>query len=139
MHARAQNTFDLSLFFFLLSPRTNKLNKKKKKCHEKNPPSCSFDCRTITVCYYCYYYSTCMCIQYRLSLPYRADRSARYGKGRLYYARIILYVHPVYYTWLLDSRKEWAANIAIEWLPCGTSSIIPNLKVKIKNLTLSFF
>ena len=40
----------------------------------------------------------------------------RYGKGRLYCMRI-LYVHQIY-AWLLDSRKVWAANIAIEWLPC---------------------
>ena len=33
-----------------------------------------------------------MCIQYRRSLPYRADRSARYGKGRLYCMRV-LYVY----------------------------------------------
>ena len=53
-----------------------------------------------------------MCIQYRRFLPYRADRSARYGKGRLHCMRV-LYIR----TWLLDSRKEWVANIAIEWLP----------------------
>ena len=48
-------------------------------------------------------------------------RSARYGKGRLYYKRLlILHVHRIY-TWLLDSRKAWAANIAIKWLPCRSS------------------
>ena len=31
------------------------------------------------------------------------------------YARTILQVHRIY-TWLLDLRKAWAANIAIEWL-----------------------
>ena len=55
-------------------------------------------------------------MQYRRSLPYRADRSARYGKRHLYFMRV-LYVHRIY-MWLLDSRKAWAANIAIEWLPC---------------------
>ena len=47
----------------------------------------------------------CMCIQYRRSLPYRADRSARYGKGRLYCMRVLLYVHQIY-TWLLDHVKR---------------------------------
>ena len=32
----------------------------------------------------------------------------------------VVYIVCAYtgYTWLLDSRKAWAANIAVEWLPC---------------------
>ena len=53
----------------------------------------------------------------------------------------IMYAHNLYtgYILLLDSRKAWAANIAIEWLPLTSSSIILNLKVKIKNPARSFF
>ena len=93
------------LLFFFKGP-----TKQKKNCHKKNHLAAVFDCRTIIVGYQ--YYYAYMCIQYRRSLPYRADRSARYGKGRLYCMR----VHRIC-TWLLDSRKAWAANIAIEWLP----------------------
>ena len=50
--------------------------------------------------------------RYLLIQLYRADRSTPYGKVRLHCMRI-LYVHWMY-TWLLDSRKAWAANIAIE-------------------------
>ena len=36
----------------------------------------------------------CAYSQYRRYLPYRADRSARYGKGRLYCMRA-LYLHRI--------------------------------------------
>ena len=48
------------------------------------------------MCIFNVHNNICMCIQYRRSLPYRADRSARYGKGRLYCMRV-LYIHRVLY------------------------------------------
>ena len=93
-----------------------------------------FDCRTIIVGYY----NNIIIIQlasaykiYRQFLPYWADRSARYGKGRLY-CMCVLYLHRI------DSRKALVAKIAIEWLPCRSILrdklwIISKLKVKIKN------
>ena len=101
------------LVFFLLS---NFKEPTKQKKVTKNPPSCSLELLQLAmIIIKYYYYTTCtyMCIQYRRPFPYRSDRSALYGKGRLYCMR----VHRIY-TWLLDSRKAWAANIAIEWLPC---------------------
>ena len=50
-----------------------------------------------------------------LSRPYS------YGKGHLYCVRVLNYTVRTYtpdITWLLDSRKAWAENIANEWLLC---------------------
>ena len=40
-----------------------------------------------SICLAIIIYSPCMYIQYRRSLPYRADCSTQYGKSRLYYMR----------------------------------------------------
>ena len=81
--------FFFAFFFF----SRNQLSR-KKKLSQKNHLAAVFDCRTIIVGYY--NNSTCMFKQYRRSLPYRADRSARYGKGRLYCMRVLYtYVHRI--------------------------------------------
>ena len=97
----------ISFFFFFFFFFSRDQLTKQKKMSQKTHLAAVFDCRTIIVGYY--NYSTCMyvCIQYRRPFPYRADRSARYGKGRLYCMR----VHRIY-TWPLNSRKAWAANLS---------------------------
>ena len=113
------------LFITFFFQGTDTLSR-KKMLHAKTQFAVVYDYRTIVIL-------LCMHIQYRRSLPYRADRSARYGKDRLYYRRL-LYVHRIY-MWLLHSRKAWAANSAIEWLPCRSIWqhklwIMSTLKVK---------
>ena len=59
-----------------------------------------------------------------------------YHTGRIYLPGMekVVYIVCAYYTyvhrvctWLLDSRKAWEANIAIEWLPCTNRTWLYNL------------
>ena len=110
---------------------------------KKSPIAAVFDCRTTIVGYQLVIIiiQLAFSMQYRRSLPYLADRSARYGKGRLH-CMCVLYLHLIY-TWLLVA-KAWAANIVIEWLPYTSIwrdklRIISTLKVKSQKSRLLVF
>ena len=53
---------------------------------------------------------------YNIGDLYHTGRIDPPGMEKVVYIVCAYYTYTVY-TWLLDSRKAWAANIAIEWLP----------------------
>ena len=73
-----------------------------QKKNNKNPPIAAvFGCRTIIVGYYVIiqpisWLLLCMCIQYRRFLPYWADRSVLFGKGRLYCMHVFIRKTDIY-------------------------------------------
>ena len=108
----------LSLFFFYLVTR-DQLTKQKKKLSQETHLAAVFDCRTVIVGYY----NVIIIIQ--LACAYNVDDLYHTGRIDLPGMEKVVYIVCAYYTyvhrictWLLDSRKAWAANIAIEWLPC---------------------
>ena len=78
---------------------------------QKNHLAAVFDCRTIIVGYYnnIIIQLACTCA-YNIDDLFHTGRIDPPGMEKVVY---IVCVHQIY-TWPLDSRKAWAANIAIE-------------------------
>ena len=113
-------------FFFFFFQGTNKLS--RKKMARKNHLAAVFDCRTIIVGYYNNNNNIIieLACEYNVDDLYHTGRIDPPGTEKVVYIVCTYYsiirIHRIY-TWLLDSRKAWAANIAIELLPC-TSIIL---------------
>ena len=118
--------------FFFKGP-----TKQKKNCHKNTHLAAVFDCRTIIVGFYNVIIQ--LACAYNIDDLYHTGRIDPPGMEKVVYivCAYYAYIHRIC-MWLLHSHKAWAANIAIEWLPCPSIQrdklwIISKLKVKIKN------